>query len=191
MLKGVHELLAKCDAVIHYNGRKFDIPVLNKEFLLHKMRPPAPFKQIDLYQVMRSSFGFPSKKLEYICKKLGQDGKVKHRGHEMWVGCMNDDPECWAEMERYNKQDVTELELVYNEVRPWIRMHPNTALYDEPGIPMCPACGSTHLQRRGWAYTSANKYPRYMCFDCGKWMREPNSELNKEDRSILMRPDLT
>ena len=44
MIKGIHKLLDECDAVIHYNGSKFDIPTLNKEFLLHGLHPPAPYK---------------------------------------------------------------------------------------------------------------------------------------------------
>ncbi len=37
MLAGIHKLLDEADAVIHYNGKRFDIPSLNKEFLLHGM----------------------------------------------------------------------------------------------------------------------------------------------------------
>ena len=40
MLEGVYKLLEQSDAVVHYNGSKFDMPTLNKEFLLHKMPPP-------------------------------------------------------------------------------------------------------------------------------------------------------
>jgi len=32
MLSQIHKLLSEADAVIHYNGDKFDIPTLNKEF---------------------------------------------------------------------------------------------------------------------------------------------------------------
>jgi len=52
MLVKIHQMLDECDAVIHYNGAKFDIPTLNKEFLLYKMKPPAPYKQIDLLRTM-------------------------------------------------------------------------------------------------------------------------------------------
>ena len=52
MLEGIHGLLEDADAVCHYNGTKFDMPTLNKEFLLHKMTPPPPMKQIDLLRVV-------------------------------------------------------------------------------------------------------------------------------------------
>ncbi len=54
MLKGIHGLLNEADAVVHYNGTKFDIPTLNKEFLLHSYNPPSPYKQIDLDQNLYS-----------------------------------------------------------------------------------------------------------------------------------------
>jgi hypothetical protein len=187
MLKKVHKLLDECDAVIHYNGKSFDIPTLNKEFLTHGMAPPAPYKQVDLCQVAKSTFRFPSNKLAYIAKALGVAEKKNNRGHELWVGCMNDDPECWAEMEEYNRGDVVALEEVYEKMRPWVRVHPNAGVYDEPGIPVCPTCGSGNLMRRGFARTMVNKYARFQCKDCGSWTRDNHSEFAKEDRELVMR----
>jgi len=66
MLKRIHKLLGESDAVIHYNGTKFDIPTLNKEFLLHGIEPPAPYQQIDLLRTARSKFRFASNKLDYV-----------------------------------------------------------------------------------------------------------------------------
>ena len=34
MVSRVHGLLDDADVVCHYNGKKFDIPTLNREFLL-------------------------------------------------------------------------------------------------------------------------------------------------------------
>ncbi len=113
MLKSVHKLLCEADAVIHYNGKSFDIPTLNAEFLFHEMTPPAPYKQIDLYRVVKSELRVPSKKLDYISKRLGNEGKVEHKGMEMWKGCMSGNRESQAEMEAYNRGDVRELESVY------------------------------------------------------------------------------
>ena len=46
MLKGIYKLLDEADAVVHYNGKKFDIPTLNGEFLKCGFKPPSPYKQI-------------------------------------------------------------------------------------------------------------------------------------------------
>lgn len=187
MLGRIHKMISEADALVHYNGTSFDIPTLNKEFLLYSMKPPAPTKQVDLYRVARRQFRFPSRKLEYIAKSLGLGEKTKHEGHELWIKCMAKDQDAWARMEKYNRNDVTLLEAVYERMRPWIQQHPNYGLYDEPGIPVCPNCGGGKLQRRGYARTLVNKYARYQCNDCGTWTREAPSELPKEDRQLIMR----
>ena len=97
MLKGIHGLLNDADAVIHYNGSKFDIPTLNKEFLLHSFNPPSPYKQIDLLRTVRSNFRFPSNKLDYVAQRLGLGKKQEHEGHELWVKCMNGDKDAWKD----------------------------------------------------------------------------------------------
>lgn len=187
MLKRIHDLLDKADAVVTWNGIKFDLPTLNKEFLTHGLTPPAPYKQIDLLRTSRSQFKFPSNKLDYVAQALGLGNKVKHTGHTLWTRCMAGDADAWEEMEKYNKQDVILLEKVYEKLMPWVRNHPNHGVYDEPGLPVCPNCGHHHLQRRGFQRTIANIYARYQCMECGSWSREPFSELTREDRGIIMR----
>lgn len=172
MLKRVHELLEEAHAVIHYNGTKFDIPTLNKEFLLKRMTPPSAYRQIDLYHTAKSRFRFASNKLDYIADQLGLGKKHKHEGFELWVKCMNGDPEAWATMEAYNKQDVVLLEGVYDAFRPWIRNHPNLALYMGSDAPHCYSCGSLNMHRRGYSFTTTGRYQRYRCGDCGSWSRD-------------------
>ena len=170
MLKGIHKMLTEADAIVHYNGTKFDIPTLNTEFVTHGMKPPAPAKQIDLYKVVKDRFRFPSNKLEFVAPALGVGTKGKTGGHELWIRCMAGDDEAWKTMEAYNIKDVVLLEKVYDKLKPWIRHHANHNLYSE-GEVVCPNCGSTHYQRRGFAYTTVGKYRRYQCQDCGAWFR--------------------
>lgn len=174
MLKQIHKLLDEADAVIHYNGTKFDIPTLNKEFLLNKLGPPAPYKQIDLLKIARNKFKFPSNKLDYVARALGVGQKIRHPGHELWVRCMNGDHEAWQLMEEYNKHDVRILEEVYYKFLPWITNHPNQGLHTD--IAVCPNCGGTHYQRRGYAHTKTMTYARYQCQDCKHWFKNIASE---------------
>jgi hypothetical protein len=174
MLRRVHKLLSDADAVIHYNGTKFDIPTLNKEFLVHGMPPPAPYQQIDLLKTARARFKFPSNKLDYVAKALGVKQKVKHRGHELWIKCMEKDKDAWEEMETYNKGDIETLEGVYYKLRPWIKGHANHSVFR--GDLVCPTCGSSHYQRRGYQFTRAGKYARFQCTDCGSWFRHNKTE---------------
>ncbi len=173
MLRKVHKLLDLADVVVHYNGTKFDIPTLNKEFVLHGMHPPAPFKQVDLLRVSRSRFKFPSNRLDYVAAALGLGTKHKHEGHEMWIKCMAGDQEAWKTMELYNRQDVQLLEKVYDRLKPWIKGHANHSLYEAARV--CPNCASTSITKRGFHYTSTSKYQRYNCGGCGNWFRSGKS----------------
>ena len=184
MLKRIHALLAEADVVVHYNGRKFDIPTLNKEFVLHGLPPPSPYKQVDLLQTVKARFRFPSNKLDYVCQKLKIGRKVKHEGHEMWIKCMARDKAAWREMERYNRRDVTVLERLYVRLLPWITNHPNRGLYDDSKGLACPTCGSSNLQRRGEARTVNAVYARYQCKGCGSWAR---SAINGHSKKAPMR----
>jgi DNA polymerase elongation subunit (family B) len=181
MTRRIHKLLDEADAVIHYNGKKFDIPTLNRDFLLQGLTPPSPYKQIDLLTTVRSQFRAPSNKLDYWVQKLGLGHKVKHEGHELWLKCMNGDDEAWSRMEEYNINDVDILEKLYDKVRPWIKNHPNHAIFS--GEAVCPNCGGNHLKKRGLYPTTTMLYQRLRCSDCGTWSRsviaEPSERADK------------
>lgn len=169
MLKRIHKLLHESDVVVTHNGIKFDLPTLNKEFILQGMNPPSPYKQVDTLMTCRKMFRFPSNKLDYVAQSMGLGNKVKHSGFELWVNCMKGDKEAWGEMETYNRQDVVLLESLYKKLLPWIPNHPNASTYDQ--IECCPNCGSTHYQGRGKAITRTQTYKRYQCKSCGHWFR--------------------
>jgi hypothetical protein len=184
MLEEVRGLMDEADAVVHYNGTRFDIPTLNKEFVLFDMPPPAPYHQIDLYRTVRAQFRFPSNKLEYVAGALGLGGKIKHRGYQLWIDCMEGKEDAWLEMEEYNIQDVELLEQLYDRILPWIKNHPNVGLYNEDGSSLvCPHCGGNRYQQRGSYYTQTRKYKRFQCQSdgCYKWFR---SVISGDDKAI-------
>lgn len=182
MMKKMWHLLDEADAITSYNGRKFDVPTIQKEFALLGFSPPSPYHHIDLFSVVRKEFRFPSKKLDYVAQALGLGSKVKHEGHELWIGCMEGDPSCWKKMERYNKMDVKLLEKLYKKLLPWIKTHPNHALYMDTDRPVCTNCGSNRVQSRGVTHTKTQTYRRFMCADCGTWLRSRNNvTMNKEN----------
>ena len=171
MIRRIHRLMNEADAIVHYNGKKFDIPTLNKEFLLMGLAPTAPAKQIDLLTTARSQFRLASNKLDFVAQALGLGKKLHHKGFGLWLECMAKQPAAWKVMERYNKQDVVLLERVYDRLLPWVKGHPNVALYEDEVEPCCPKCASQRLQRRGYLFTNTRKYARLQCRDCGSWMR--------------------
>lgn len=185
MVKMAWKLLDEADAVCHYNGKRFDIPTLNKEFLKYGLAPPSPYKQIDLLMTARRQFKFPSNRLDYVAQALGVGKKQQHEGHALWVKCMAGQRKAWADMKAYNIQDAILLEEVYEKLLPWIANHPNMALYNREGEDeKCPNCGSTKLHKKGRAYTQVGIYQRYRCTDCGTSIRG-RYLLNRKDGTVL------
>ena len=187
MVAGIHALLEEADAVVHYNGTKFDIPTLNKEFILLGLDPPASYKEIDLLKVARARFKFPSNKLDYVAQALGLGKKTQHKGMALWKGCMENDPASWKTMEKYNKQDVVLLEKVYKRMLPWIKNHPNYGLYVDTDRPVCRNCGSPKVTKKGIEYTQVGQYQRYKCSKCGMHIRGSTLLNSAEDRKKLLR----
>lgn len=169
MLDHAHRLLEEADVVVGYNSKNFDMKHLNREFILAGMEPPAPYQQVDLLHVVRSNFRFVSNKLDFVAQELGLGAKTSHTGFQLWLDCMADKAAAWKLMKKYNVQDVVLTEDLYTRLRPWIAGHPSHALYNDEAH-VCPNCGSTELEKRGYAYTAASKFQRYRCV-CGKWSR--------------------
>jgi uncharacterized protein YprB with RNaseH-like and TPR domain len=177
MLQEVHRLLDEADVLVGWNSKAFDSKHLKRELLQAGMKPPSPYKEMDLMLAVKSQFKFPSNKLDYVAQTLGVGAKVQHSGFDLWKKCMAGDNKAWAEMKKYQIQDVNLLIDLYEILKPWIPGHPNRALHDglEEG---CLVCGSAHLQRRGVARSASGTYHRFQCQDCGKWQRGPIS-INK------------
>lgn len=171
MVKRIYKLVNEADAIIHYNGTSFDMPILNQEFLFLGLDPPSSYTNIDLLRTARSQFRFPSNKLEYVSSQLGIGQKVKHMGMELWRGCLNGDSKSWALMKRYNRQDVVLLERAYKILLPWIKRHPNWGIFIDSDKKVCRNCGSKSVRKNGIRYNATLAYQRWVCNDCGAGMR--------------------
>tara|TARA_R110000751_G_scaffold20113_1_gene59359 strand:- start:1227 stop:1868 length:642 start_codon:yes stop_codon:yes gene_type:complete len=183
----LHALLSEADAVIHYNGQRFDMPWVHSEMLLAGILPPSPYKQIDLLRTVRSQFKFPSNKLDYVSQALGIGHKTKGMSMDDWKGCMANDEKSWKKMITYNKRDVSLTEKVYFKLLPWIKNHPNQNLYEDKVIDKmrCPTCGSEHFIARGNIATSSGVYKRYSCNECHHWFRghEQIAKINVKNKT--------
>lgn len=163
----LYEAVNAADAVVTWNGDKFDIPHLNREFLEHGYSRPKPFVSLDLLKTSRKAFRFPSNKLDYVAGRLLGVGKMAHQGHQLWVDCMAGDEAAWKVMEEYNRKDVYITEQLYDRLLPWITKYPNLRLYDQHEG--CPRCGSNNLHKRGFKATAVSKFQQYQCQDCKSW----------------------
>jgi DNA polymerase elongation subunit (family B) len=190
MLKVLFELLDEADIVIAHNGDKFDLPHIQGRGLVLGLKPPSPYKTIDTVKVARDQFNFPSNSLEYLSIVLNlknkKDGHKKFPGFELWLGVLANNPEAWNEMREYNIMDIKALEELYLLMRPWMKNHPNVAVFEEAEEMVCPRCGGHALQRRGFYYTNLGKYQRFRCNDCGGWGRTRYTELPLEVRKNLI-----
>ena len=186
MLNKMHKLLEEADAVVHYNGTRFDMPTLNREFIKYDMDVPTPYHQIDLYRVVKQRFKFASNKLDWVCQELGLGYKVHHKGMSLWHDCINGDDKAWKVMEKYNKQDVRLLPKLYRKLLPWMKNHPNHALVTTDTRPVCPNCGSVHVVKKGTEVTSTMQYQRYRCTACGTPIRGRTNIMTKEKKAGVL-----
>ena len=179
MIRNIHGLIEEADVVVTYNGNKFDLKILNKEFLELGLSPPAPYTSVDLLNVVRKNFRFTSNKMDYVCKKLGIPGKVEHRGHQMWLDCMAGKKAAFVEMSEYNRHDVIMLEMLFRRLRPWIRIL-NYSVFNQADV--CPHCGGKHYESRGTRVTKAGIYRRFHCLSkgCGGWFQSNKTEAKPE-----------
>lgn len=173
MVQAAWERLNEADIVVGYNHVAFDMKHLRREFLVHGHFPPSKWKNVDLLQVVRREFKFPSNKLDYVSQQLGIGKKTSHSGFDLWLACMKDDPKAWETMKKYNKQDVALTEELYDTLRPWINGHPHLGLItgEEES---CPNCGSSTLEPDGQVIATTRAYPAFTCADCGyrgKWSK--------------------
>ena len=124
MLENVLELLNEANAIITYNGKKFDMQHLMSAFIENELPAPAPVTHIDLFQFVRNNTKFISKKLDYVAQRLGVGQKVKHQGFSLWIEVMNGDRDAQQKMEEYCKGDVVLTERVYEKLKGYIPNHP-------------------------------------------------------------------
>ncbi len=181
----IYTMVDTADAIVHYNGKSFDMKHLNREFLLAKLDPPSQYMNIDLLSTMRKNFKFASNKLEWTSIQMGYEGKVQNRGMQLWLDCMAGDKSAWREMKKYNIQDVRLLEDMYDALLPWIKNHPNWGLYvDKDKNRVCTNCGSTNVKLNGVERTKVRTYQRYKCLRCGTPLRG-RTQLHKTPEGVL------
>lgn len=186
MLKSAHDLLDQADWVVGYNSESFDVPHLNSEFVDVGLPHYSPIKHIDLLKSVKKTFRFPSNKLDYVAQRLGVGQKIEHEGHELWVKCLAGNTKAWDRFRKYNIHDVRITEKLYDSLLPWLQSLPNMGLFVESNDPVCPKCGSKHVQKRGFAYTAVSKFQQFSCQDCGAWSRGRASVIDKDERPNIL-----
>lgn len=189
ILKGIWELLNEADIIVTQNGKRFDVKKLNARFLLAGMKPPSPYRHIDTLQLAKKNFAMTSNKLAYmsdrLCPKKAKSEHKEFPGFTLWKECLAGNKRAWAEMKKYNIQDVIALEAVYEALAPWgtgIKLD----TYNDGPKQTC-SCGGTKFQRRGFDFTQLGKFQRLQCQGCGAWSRDSENLLSAEKRKSIRR----
>ena len=182
------KLLSSADIIVGHNVKKFDLARLSARLAAHDMRPFEPKALVDTLTACRRFFKFEANSLASVCKELGLEHKGHSGGFETSLACMMGNQAAWDKLLAYGKQDVVILRQLYNRIKPWIENHPNANLLDPTAAFQCPRCESDALAYRGYRYTLVGKYRRFQCNNCGSWGSERKGDMDKEERSFILRP---
>ena len=188
MLDTLWHILDRATIVVGWNTKRFDIPHIDGELRDEGYPVYKPFKQIDLFQSVRSRFGYDYNTMKSVAARWGlEEQKMENEGFDLWKRCMKDDPEAWDIMKRYNMQDVRTCEDAYISNLQWlVGSIPNLGLWvpaaDGMGV-VCPACASEEVYKDGTASTGVTLYRAYRCKDCGY-----RSRSNEKISSTILRP---
>lgn len=184
IVKSLWNLMDEADIVVAHFGDGFDLPMLNTRAILNGFPPYNTVRSIDTKKIAFNSFKFPSNKLDALAKYFEIPGKIDTE-FQLWIDCLKGIESALEEMRVYNVQDVEVLEAVYLKLRPYIKSHPNIAVYTNSDKPSCSACGSNniHLEKdkdgkQKYQTTNTGIFPVWRC-ECGALSRGRRTDFDK------------
>ena len=172
------EMINSCDVLVSYNGKRFDIKLLNTRAIYWGLPPITTKKHIDLFEQAKKSFKFPSNSMQNVSKYLGLDGKIETGQTMLWERCANYDNkevcnQALEEMETYNRQDIVATRDLHKRLQGWGKNTPNigTIAKSKDGVEglRCTHCGSSDVSKividgevkKG--YTAVSSFDLYRC----------------------------
>lgn len=173
MVEKLHSLFMEADAVVTYNGDRYDNKKALGEFVLAGLSPPPPITSIDLLKAVKK-MGFAMNRLAFIGPLLKVGSKVKHEGFDLWRKVIEGDESARKRMQKYCIQDTKLLVKLYKKIKPFIANHPHLGTTKAE----CGACGSNNTQSRGYRRTKNFKIQRVQCQSCGSWFDGTRSKVN-------------
>ena len=168
VVQKLHELFSEADIVIAHNGNSFDQKKVQARMMIHHMPPPLPYRQIDTKLETKKVSAHTSNSLSALAKSLELDPKDDAGGYDTWMNSMAGDKKAQKHFKKYNLQDVNTLEQLYEELRPWMKTHPQmNVLLGRPEA--CTKCGKEKTMIKSMKYkaTNGNRYQYYRCNNCG------------------------
>lgn len=185
MISRMWELFDSASVIVSYNGVAFDSRHLRSEWLMAGFKPPRPWKDVDLYKVVKQ-FGFESKSLDSVSRRLGRSGKAISYDMETAYAAAGGNIRAQNRLRRYNQGDVELTEWLYDRLRGWISTHPFIGEHgpNEGDEKRCNQCGSTKLIRQPSKYRAVVvDYNLYRC-TCGALVRGGWHSRTSETRGV-------
>jgi len=167
---------SKADYVVaHYS--RFDKPFIAARLMANGLPSLPPVNDICTYKLAKLHFGrsLNGNKLDHLGTILGVGSKIKTSA-DLWVGCASGDKEALRKMAEYNVQDVELLAQVFKAMLPYVKSKLNLNLLTDDPLQRCKACGSSHIEHRGFEYVASSMRHRYLCKDCGSWSTFPRGK---------------
>jgi len=162
----LRDLLDSADIAVAHNGNGFDLKMAKTRMMAHGLAPIKDPVMIDTLTASRAIGRPESHSLSYLCRYFGLDAKDDSPD---WKSVWSGDVQAIKDCERYCRQDVRALEALYLKIRPWIKNHPNLALYMKNQHHMtCPACNSDNIRTNGTFPNRQGVFQRYRCNECDK-----------------------
>ena len=169
----VVEAVNNCDLMVTFNGKRFDVKLLNTRALFWGLPPVKAPKHIDLFEQSKRVFKFPSNSMQNVSMYLGEKGKLETSGSNLWERCAEWEnyEECekaLIEMVTYGNQDIEATRDLYKRFQGWMKGVPNLGVITnevtENKTLRCIHCGSDDvfpLDQK--AYTSVSSFDLYRC----------------------------
>lgn len=179
LLLDIREIMSSADAVITHNGVNFDWRFLQTRFLIRDVPLLPKTQNSDTKRLASRNFSFFSNRLDSLAEVLGLTRKLDHEGWPLWVKVHGRDPLAMFTMSEYCKRDVKSLGDLYHKMRPVDSQAPNHNLHQIGGSKnLCPTCGSTRIESRGYYYTRTRTRRKYQCKDCKSWSTTDYADRN-------------
>jgi DNA polymerase elongation subunit (family B) len=169
----VVEAVNNCDLMVTFNGKRFDVKLLNTRALFWGLPPVKAPKHIDLFEQSKRVFKFPSNSMQNVSMYLGENGKLETSGSNLWERCAEWEnyEECekaLIEMVTYGNQDIEATRDLYKRFQGWMKGVPNLGVITnevtENKTLRCIHCGSDNvfpLDQK--TYTSVSSFDLYRC----------------------------
>ncbi len=179
VVKALYDVLCDADMIITHNGMKFDLRYLQTRLMLHGLAPLPPIHHVDTRQLLSRKLYLFSASLKHATNFYKMSiRKMDHgEGWDLWVDVHAKKPEAMKLMTEYCKQDVLALEQLYYKLRPLAnntqQLNHNLFNVGQGDKHVCPTCGGTRLQNKGYRHTTVSSYKRYKCLNetCGAYSR--------------------